>query len=83
MLYLTCFGTYIYGGMGVFGLVGLVVALAVTRALATFVETLGSTTSTSISDLLLLLGAPTLLALVTLAASYEAARRSTSTPLWR
>jgi hypothetical protein len=128
MLYLTSFATYVYGGMGVFGLllasvglagvtaysvarrgheigirmalgatrmnvlalvlregvaivlfgttVGLAVALAVTRALAAFVETLGSTTRTSISDPLLLLGAPTLLALVALAACYVPARRS-------
>jgi predicted permease len=129
MLYLAAFATYVYGGMGVFGLMlasiglagvtaysvarrtheigirmalgatrrnvlalvlregsviilagtilGLAIALAATRALASFVDTLGRTTSTSIADPVLLVGGPTLLALIALAACYVPARRST------
>jgi ABC-type antimicrobial peptide transport system permease subunit len=129
MLYLAAFATYVYGGMGVFGLLlasiglagvtaysvarrsheigirmalgatrrnvlafvlregsviilagtilGLAIALAATRALASFVDTLGRTTSTSVADPVLLVGGPTLLALIALAACYVPARRST------
>ena len=129
MLYLTDFATYVYGGMGVFGLilasiglagvtaysvarriheigirmalgatrikvlalvlregsviilagtiVGVAIALAAARALASFVDTLGRTTSTSIADPVLLVGGPTLLALIALAACYVPAHRST------
>jgi ABC-type lipoprotein release transport system permease subunit len=50
--------------------------LSAARALASFVDALAKTTSTSISDPLLLIGGPALLALVALAACYIPARRS-------
>jgi predicted permease len=55
---------------------GLAAALLVTWALASFVETLAATTRTSMSDPLLLLGAPVLLAGLALLACYLPARRS-------
>jgi putative ABC transport system permease protein len=127
-LYFARFATFVYGGMGVFGLVlasvglagvtayavarrtneigirialgasrgsvltlvlreggviiltgtmlGLAIALAATRALASSVEALAEATSTSISDPLVLLGGPALLGLVALVACYLPARRS-------
>ena len=128
-LFLARFGTLVYGGMGVFGLVlasvglagvtaqavarrtreigirmalgakradvlwlvlresgaivaagsvaGLAAALLITRALASVVETLGETTGTSMTDPLLIVGGPALLAGLALAASYLPARHST------
>jgi ABC-type antimicrobial peptide transport system permease subunit len=58
-------------------LVGLALALAATRALGALVETLAETTRTTVSDPLLLGGAPTLLAALALVACYLPARRST------
>ncbi len=58
-------------------IVGLALALAATRALASFLETMAETTRTTTSDPLLLVGAPALLAGIALAACYLPARRST------
>jgi predicted permease len=57
-------------------LIGLGVALAATRALGAFFDTFAQTTSMTVSDPLLLIGAPALLALVALAACYLPARRA-------
>jgi putative ABC transport system permease protein len=57
-------------------LLGLAIALAATRALASSVDALAEATSTSISDPLVLLGGPARLGLVALAACYLPARRS-------
>jgi ABC-type antimicrobial peptide transport system permease subunit len=57
--------------------VGLVAALLMTRALASVVETLAESTRTSMTDPLLLLGGPALLAGLALAACYLPARHST------
>jgi ABC-type antimicrobial peptide transport system permease subunit len=57
--------------------VGLGAALVVTWALASFVEALAETTRTSMSDPLLLIGGPALLAGLALVACYLPARRST------
>lgn len=56
---------------------GVVLALALTRALSGVVETLAETTRTSVSDPLLLLGGPALLMALALVACYIPARRST------
>lgn len=56
---------------------GLAAALALTWALASVVETLAETTSTTMTDPLLLLGGPALLAALALVACYVPARRST------
>jgi macrolide transport system ATP-binding/permease protein len=56
---------------------GLVLALALTRALSGVVEALAETTRTSVSDPLLLLGGPALLVALALIACYIPARRST------
>jgi predicted permease len=56
---------------------GLAAALLITRALASVVETLAETTRTSMTDPLLLVGGPTLLAGLALAACYLPARHST------
>jgi predicted permease len=58
-------------------IVGLAAALGVTWALASFVEALAETTHTSMSDPLLLVGGPALLAALALIACYLPARRST------
>ena len=58
-------------------LVGLAAALGLTWALASVVETLAETTQTSMTDPLLLVGGPVLLATLALAACYLPARRST------
>lgn len=128
MTYLTTFATFVYGGMGLFGLllasvglagvtafavarrsheigirvalganrakvlslvlkeggvillagtvIGLAIALAVTRALASFVETLGRATSTSLTDPLLLIGVPAALACLALGACLLPAARA-------
>jgi hypothetical protein len=55
---------------------GLVAAIAVTRALGSVVEALAETTRTSITDPLLLVGGPALLAALALAACYLPARQS-------
>jgi predicted permease len=55
---------------------GLVLALVVTRALAAFVETLAETTQTTMTDPVLLLGGPALLAGLALLACYLPARQS-------
>jgi predicted permease len=55
---------------------GLVVAVVLTRALATVVEALAETTRTSMSDPRLLIGGPGLLVLLALMACYVPARRS-------
>ena len=57
--------------------VGLAGALAATRAASAFVETVGEATRTTVSDPLLLLGAPALLAALALAACYVPAHRAT------
>jgi len=127
--YLAQFATFVYGGMGVFGLIlaavglggvtaqavaqrrreigirmalgaryggvlwlvlressaivaagtiaGLAAALGLTWTLASFVETLAQTTQTSMTDPLLLVGGPALLAALALVACYLPARRST------
>jgi ABC-type antimicrobial peptide transport system permease subunit len=56
--------------------VGLAAALALTRALSSIVEAVGQLTRTSMSDPVLLIGGPGLLAAVALAACYIPARRS-------
>jgi ABC-type antimicrobial peptide transport system permease subunit len=56
---------------------GLLLALALTRALSSVVEALAEATQTSMSDPLLLLGGPALLVALALAACYIPARRST------
>jgi ABC-type antimicrobial peptide transport system permease subunit len=56
---------------------GVVLALALTRALSTVVEALAETTHTSVSDPSLLIGGPALLALLAFVACYLPARRST------
>jgi macrolide transport system ATP-binding/permease protein len=56
---------------------GVILAIALTRALSGVVEALAETTGTSVSDPLLLLGAPTLLVVLALIACYLPARRST------
>jgi ABC-type antimicrobial peptide transport system permease subunit len=56
---------------------GLLVALAATIALSSFVETLAQTTSTTISDPILLIGGPALLAGIALVACWLPARRAT------
>jgi predicted permease len=58
-------------------IVGLAGALAATRAASAFVETVAEATSTTVSDPLLLLGAPALLAALALAACYVPAHRAT------
>lgn len=58
-------------------IVGLAAALTLTWALASFVEALAETTHTSMSDPLLLVGGPALLAALALIACYLPARRST------
>jgi macrolide transport system ATP-binding/permease protein len=58
-------------------IVGLAAALGLTWALASFVEALAETTQTSISDPLLLVGGPALLAALAMIACYLPARRST------
>jgi hypothetical protein len=58
-------------------LVGLAAALALTRALGAFIDTMSETTRTSVSDPLLLIGGPALLAALALIACYLPARRST------
>jgi putative ABC transport system permease protein len=66
------------GAIVIAGLVvGLAMALGITRALGSFVETLAEVTRTSLSDPVLLIGAPALLAVLALAACYLPARRST------
>lgn len=62
--YLLHFATLVYAGMGVFGLI---------QAL----ETLAETTRTSVTDPLLLLGGPALLAVLAFAVCYLPARHST------
>jgi ABC-type antimicrobial peptide transport system permease subunit len=57
--------------------VGLLVALAATIALSSFVETLAQTTSTSVSDPILLIGGPALLSGIALVACWLPARRAT------
>jgi hypothetical protein len=57
--------------------VGLVLALTATRALASFLDTMAETTRTTTSDPLLLLRAPALLAGIALAGCYFPARHST------
>jgi ABC-type antimicrobial peptide transport system permease subunit len=56
---------------------GLAAALLITRALASVVETLAETTRTSMTDPVLLVGGPALLAGLALAACYVPARHST------
>ncbi|HXW06906.1 MAG TPA: ADOP family duplicated permease [Vicinamibacterales bacterium] len=56
---------------------GLALALLITRALASVLDALAEATRTSMSDPLLLAGAPALLAVIALAACYLPARRST------
>jgi predicted permease len=127
--YLASFATFVYGGMGIFGLVlasvglagvtaqavarrrreigirialgarhrnvlwlvlresgvivaagtavGLAAALTTTIALGAFVDALAQTTQTSLTDPLILLGGPALLAALALAACYFPARQST------
>lgn len=129
MYFLARFSTYIYGGMGLFGLIlaavglagvtaysvarrtheigirmamgaqsgqilwlvmreggsiviagtiaGLAAALLLTRALSAALEALAETTRTSVSDPLVVVGGPLLLASIALAACYFPARRST------
>ena len=57
--------------------IGLLLALAVTRALASILDTLAETTRTSMTDPLVVLGGPALLALLALVACYVPARAST------
>jgi ABC-type antimicrobial peptide transport system permease subunit len=56
---------------------GILLALGLTRALSGVVEALSETTRTSVSDPLLLVGAPALVAGLALVACYLPARRST------
>ena len=56
--------------------IGLGVALAATRALGSFIDTFAQTTSMTVSDPVLLIGAPVLLAGIALAACYVPARRA-------
>jgi predicted permease len=56
---------------------GLVLAILVARALASVLEALAETTRTSLTDPLLLVGAPALLAALALLACYLPARQST------
>jgi ABC-type lipoprotein release transport system permease subunit len=74
-VYLARFASVMYGGMGL--VAGLVTALAVTRALAAFVEALAEVTRTSTSDPLVLAGDPAVLAALALLACYLPARQST------
>jgi predicted permease len=62
---------------GVGTAIGLAAAFAITRALASYLELLGMVTQTSLSDPLLVVGAPALLVSLTLLACYLPARRST------
>jgi predicted permease len=57
--------------------VGLAAAFALTRALSSIVEAVAELTRTSVSDPLVLIGGPGLLAAIALAACYLPARRST------
>jgi predicted permease len=57
--------------------VGLAVAFALTRALSSLVEAVAELTRTSVSDPVVLVGGPGLLAAIALAACYLPARRST------
>jgi hypothetical protein len=57
--------------------VGLLAALAATIALSSIVETLAETTSTSLSDPILLIGGPALLSGIALMACWLPARRAT------
>jgi len=66
-------GVIIAGGT----VAGLAAALALTWALASVVETLAETTHTTMTDPVLLLGGPALLAALALVACYLPARRST------
>jgi ABC-type lipoprotein release transport system permease subunit len=58
-------------------LTGVLLALALTRALSGAVEALAETTRTSVSDPRLLLGGPALLVALALMACYLPARRAT------
>jgi predicted permease len=57
--------------------VGVVLAIAVARALASIIETLAEATRTSLTDPLIVIGGPVLLAAVALLACYLPARQST------
>ena len=56
--------------------VGMADALAATRAPSAFIGTIAEATRTTVSDPLLLLGAPALLATLALAACYTPAQRA-------
>ncbi len=62
---------------GVGTVIGLAAAFGITRALASYLELLATVTATSLSDPLLVIGAPALLVSLTLLACYLPARRST------
>ena len=63
--------------VGVGTIFGFVAAYALVRAMTTFLAALSSVLKTSIGDPVLVIGAPLLLGLLTLAACYWPARRST------